>query len=190
MKKSLLYLLAIVSAFTFSSCGSSHKDTVEQANEMNDDKDSSGSTMAIDENDAQFLVEAADAGMMEVDLGQHAASTSKNPRIAEFGKMMETDHTKANAEVMSLASMKNVTMPTNMSDEHIKHGNDLKAKTGNDFDKDYISMMVDDHEKVISKFEKMSTDAKDPDIRALATKTLPTLRMHLENAKSIKESLK
>jgi putative membrane protein len=86
--------------------------------------------------------------------------------------------------------MKGVTVPTTISDEHMKKGNDLKSKTGSDFDKDYISMMVDGHEKMASMYEKASTDAKDPDIRAFAAKTLPAVRMHLENAKSIHDSMK
>ena len=44
----------------------------------------------------------------------------------------------------------------------------LSKLSGKDFDKEYISDMVDDHEKDVKEFEKASKDAKDPDLKAWA----------------------
>ena len=190
MKKSLNILFVAMVTSLFFACGSSNTDSVEQANDMNDKKDSSGSMMTIDDNDAKFLVEASDASMMEIEAGNLAQQKSTNKSVVDFGKMMSTEHANANTEIQSVASMKSVTMPTSMSEDHMKKINDLREKSGKDFDKDYMSMMVDGHKKVISDFEKMSTDAKDDDIRALAAKLLPTLRTHLEIAVKIEDGLK
>ena len=154
MKKSMNLLVVALVATIFFGCGSSNKDSVEQANDMNDDKDTSGSMMSIDDNDAKFLVEASDVSMMEVEAGNLAQQKSKTMDILSFGKMMTTDHTGAIAEVQSVASMKNVTMPTSMSEDHMKKLNDLREKSGTEFDKDYISMMVDGHKSVVNDFEK------------------------------------
>ena len=67
----------------------------------------------------------------------------------------------ANNEVQAVASMKSVTMPTSMSDEYMKKLNDLREKSGKDFDKDYISMVVDEHKKTVNNYEKMASDSKD-----------------------------
>ncbi len=40
-------------------------------------------------------------------------------------------------------------------------------------------MMVKDHTTDISEFEKAVKKAKDPDVKAYAEQTLPTLRHHL-----------
>jgi len=48
-------------------------------------------------------------------------------------------------------------------------------------------MMVNGHKDVISKFEKASTDAADPDIRNWATSILPALRKHLEYSEMCKK---
>lgn len=190
MKKSINILFVAIVTSLFFACGSGNKDGVEQANDMNEKKDSSGSMMTLDDNETEFLVEALSGGMMEVELGNLAQQKSSNNDIKEFGKMMSTDHTNANNAIQSVASMKSVTTPTSMSEDHMKMVNDLRTKTGREFDKDYISMMVNDHKKDVDKFEKMSTDAKDDDVRAMAAKILPTLRMHLETAVKIEDSIK
>ncbi len=190
MKKSANILFVAIVATFFFACGSSNQDSVEQANEMNDDKDTSGSVMTIDDNDAKFLVEASDASMMVIEAGNLAQQKSTNKSVIDFAKMMVTDHTSANTEIQSVASMKSVTMPTSMSEEHMKKVNDLREKSGRDFDKDYMSMMVSGHKGVVGDFEKMSTDSKDDAIRGLAAKLLPTLRSHHETSVKIEDEVK
>jgi ABC-type branched-subunit amino acid transport system substrate-binding protein len=46
--------------------------------------------------------------------------------------------------------------------------------------------MVDKgHKKAVSDFEKASKSAKDPEVKAFAEKTLPTLQHHLERAEAL-----
>ena len=190
MKKSANILFVTIVTSLFFACSSRNPDSVEQANDMNENKDSTGSMMTIDDNDAKFLVEASDACMMDIEAGILAQKKSSNKDVADFGKMLSTEYANANNEVQSVASMKSVTMPTSMSDEYMKKLNDLREKSGKDFDKDYISMVVDEHKKTVNNYEKMASDSKDDDIRAMATKLLPTLRTHLEIAVKIEDALK
>jgi len=45
--------------------------------------------------------------------------------------------------------------------------------------------MIDDHSKVIAAFEKEIASGSDPDVKAWASKTLPTLREHLSEARAL-----
>ena len=72
----------------------------------------------------------------------------------------------------------------------MKHINELNQKSGKDFDDAYMSMMVDDHQGDVDKFEKASNNAKDAAVKAFAAKTLPVLRMHLDSAKAVNDGLK
>ena len=65
----------------------------------------------------------------------------------------------------------------------------LSKKTGADFDKAYIAMMVKDHEAAVDLFKEQSND-KNQTIQDFARKTLPTIEMHLDKAKDIEASLK
>jgi putative membrane protein len=61
----------------------------------------------------------------------------------------------------------------------------LESKQGADFDKAYIHDMVRDHEEDIAEFRREAQNGRDPDVKAWAQKTLPTLEQHLDNAKQV-----
>ena len=53
-----------------------------------------------------------------------------------------------------------------------------------------MDALVKDHQTTIDMFESAMKNTKDPDVNSFADKTLPTLRMHLDSAKSVRSSLK
>lgn len=62
----------------------------------------------------------------------------------------------------------------------------LSSADGQDFDRRYAeSMGVEAHRETIALFEKASKEARDPEVKAFATKTLPNLREHLQMAQSM-----
>jgi putative membrane protein len=140
--------------------------------------------------DRDFVTEAASGGLMEVELGKTASTNAASPKVKAFGKMMVTDHTKANTELKAVAAKKNITIPSTPDEKHQGHINDLKEKKGVEFDKAYVDMMVDDHKEDVSKFEDEAKNAKDPDIKAFAAKTLPVLQKHLSSIQAIQSSMK
>lgn len=140
--------------------------------------------------DREFLMEAASGGMMEVQLGKLAQANASSAGVKEFGRMMVTDHTKANTELKVIAAKKNVTVPAAPAEKEQKHIDELKSKKGADFDKAYVEMMVDDHKEDISKFQDETTKGNDADVKAFATKTLPVLNKHLEHITTIQNAMK
>ena len=135
---------------------------------------------ALSSRDRDFLMDAAMGGLMEVQLGRWAAQKGTSDAVKEFGRRMVDDHSKANTELMSLASSKGITLPTALDEKHQKNVSKLTRLSGAEFDRTYIKMMVSDHNKDVSEFEKQSTRGTDPDIKAFAAKTLPTLQEHLQ----------
>lgn len=198
MKKLSFLLMICLTAWSFEACNNAEdNDAVENANEANENKrddDTSGAaigaTTSVDADDSKFLVDAASGGMMEVELGQIAQSKATDQRVKDFAAMMVRDHSAANDELKALAARKNVTLPTTPGEKHQKHIADLKDKTGSDFDKAYMDMMVEDHNDDVEAFEKASNNAKDADIKAFASKTLPVLKSHHDQAKTINDAVK
>ena len=136
--------------------------------------------------DHSFIEKAAKSGMEEVAISQVAVARSTNPQIKEFAQMMVSDHGGANSELTSLASTKGVTLPMDKTD--IEKWTKRSTK---DFDQEYIDKMVSDHKDAVSLFEKESKSTTgDPDLKAFALKTLPTLQAHLDKAKALKEITK
>ena len=124
-------------------------------------------------------------GMMEVELGRLAAQQGMSEAVKQFGQRMVDDHTKANSELMTLASSKGITLPTALDEKHQKDVTKLSGLSGADFDRAYMKMMVNDHNKDVKNFEKQSTRGADADLKAFAGKTLPTLQEHLQMARAL-----
>lgn len=135
--------------------------------------------------DHDFLMDAAMGGLMEVELGRMAAQQGTSDAVKQFGQRMVDDHSKANQELMSLASSKGMTLPTDLDEKHRKEVTKLSGMSGAEFDRAYSRLMLSDHTKDVSEFEKQSTRGTDPDLKAFAAKTLPTLQEHLQMARAL-----
>lgn len=137
---------------------------------------------AINAADQAFVKEAAIGGMAEVEFGTLAKDKASSADVKQFGDRMVTDHGKANDELKQWAQQKNVTLPMELDAKHKATRDRLSKLSGDTFDKAYMREMVSDHEKDVAAFKKQSASAHDPDLKAWATKTLPTLEDHLKMA--------
>ena len=171
--------------FTWVSCGDGRQDSAEVAEDQNEE--------TVDnkkEDDAEFAVEAADAGLLEVQLGTMALTKASSPEVKQFAQKMVDDHTSANNELKALAQQKNITLPTTMGNEHQRKYDNFNDKTGEDFDKEYIDQMVKDHKEAIDEFEDQAEEGNDPELKSWASSKLTALRHHLTEAERIQEALK
>ena len=135
--------------------------------------------------DSTFAVKAAIGGLMEVEAGNLAQQNATNDRVKAFATMMVNDHSKANSELMSLASSRGMTLPSTLPPDKQKHMDAMRKMTGKAFDKHYMDMMVNDHKKTITDFEKEANGGTDNDLKGWAAKTLPTLQKHRDSAVAI-----
>jgi len=135
--------------------------------------------------DRAFVMEAAMGGMMEVELGRVAAQQGTSDAVKQFGQRMVDDHSKANDELKQVATTKGLTLPAELDEKHKNDLAKMSKLTGAEFDKAYSKAMLSDHNKDVAAFEKQSKKGTDPDIKAFAAKTLPTLQEHLQLAKAL-----
>lgn len=165
-------------------------DTVSAESATADTSATMQSSAPPDSATVMFMTKAASGGMMEVQLGQLAQQQAGSQRVKDFGAMMVRDHGKANDELKSLASAKNVSLSDSLTAEHKRHVTSLQNKKSTAFDKAYMSMMVQDHQKDIQEFEKASNTLSDGEVKAFATRTLPLLKTHLDSATAINRGKK
>jgi putative membrane protein len=143
------------------------------------DKAKTGSSA---DGDSMFVTNAAKGGMAEVDLGKLAASKGSSDQVKQFGQRMVDDHSKANDELKALAQSKNITLPSRLDAKDKATHSRLAKLSGAAFDRAYMQHMLDDHRTDVGEFKRESTLGKDPEVKAWATKTLPTLEEHLKLA--------
>jgi putative membrane protein len=138
-----------------------------------------------DSPDAGFFKSAAEGGMSEVELGQLAQQKAISPAVKDFGAMMVKDHTAANDKLKALAATKQVSLPDSSSVMQKATKTKLNMMSGDTFDKSYVKAMIEDHKTDIKEFQKEASQGKDPEAKAFAAATLPTLQAHLAKIQSI-----
>jgi putative membrane protein len=187
IKKALLSVTFVATVLAFASCGYNQKpkDTKVVAEQQNDDRFDNNKQ----EKDAQFLVNAAEINLEQIQLGKMAQQKGGTAQVKELGKMMEDAHTKSQNDLTALAQSKMITIPTSSTNNAKDAYNDLNEKSGNDFDKAYVNMMVNSHKDAIDTFEDASTDSNDIDIKNWATVSLSGLRTHLDHSVALQNNL-
>lgn len=126
-----------------------------------------------------------------------ALENSKSGRRAMHGMTgsgtgSSTD-TSATATDTGVASTGSSGMGSSMASSdndamHDRHYRSLAKKSGKDFDKEFVEMMVDDHKKDVKMFQKEAKDADDADVRTFAENHVATLQGHLDRANSLAKS--
>jgi putative membrane protein len=134
--------------------------------------------------DDMFVTKAAKGGLAEVELGKLASEKASSDAVKQFGQRMVDDHGKANNELKTLAQSKSVTIPTDLDAKDKALRDRLMKLSGRAFDRAYMQAMVSDHVKDVNEFRTESKTGKDPEVKAWAAKTLPTLEEHLKMARS------
>jgi putative membrane protein len=140
--------------------------------------------------DAKFAMTAAMGGMEEVEMGRLAAQKGASDEVRQFGQRMVDDHSKANADLMQVASSKGWALPAALDAKHQADMQKMSALSGEAFDRAYVKMMVKDHKKDVGEFQKESMRGADADVKSFATRTLPTLQEHLQMIQRIDDKMK
>jgi putative membrane protein len=142
---------------------------------------SGASSMAnVSSADRNFAVKAAAAGTAEIANAQIALKNSSRQDVKDFAQRMVTDHTKAADQLKSIASSKNITLPSGESAADKKNTDALQKLKGAAFDQKYIRGQRAAHKEAVSLFTSESKNSKDSELKSFATQTLPTLQDHLK----------
>jgi putative membrane protein len=139
--------------------------------------------------DSAFAMKAGQANFAEVELGKLALQKSMSDDVKKFAQQMVDDHSKALDELKDVAGKKNITLPSALDADHKKLSDRLSKLSGAAFDREYMAAMVDGHRKVATDVRKESQTGSDPDLKAWAAKTLPTVEEHLKHAETVNRGL-
>lgn len=134
-----------------------------------------------------FIKQAIQGDNSEIALGQLAQQKAGSQQVKDFGQTLVTDHTQAKEQAASVAKQLNVTPPDGMMQDAQDEQNKLSKMSGNDFDKEFATFMVMDHQKDIQQFQEEANANSGP-ASDLAKQQLPVLQKHLKMAKSLSAS--
>ena len=131
----------------------------------------------LNDTDQKFVNDAAIGGMFEVESGK-LAEKSTNPKVKEFGARMVHDHSAANAKLKQIVRAEGGNVPNALDQEHQQKLNQLGSLRGQDFNRQYTQMMVEDHDADAQDFGKAGQYLNDPQLKQFAAQTLKTIQTH------------
>jgi putative membrane protein len=135
--------------------------------------------------DKEFVLRAAQGGMTEVELGKVVSDKASSGQVKDFGARMVKDHSQANDELKDLAQKKGIALASTLDEHHQAQVDRLSKLSGPAFDQAYVKNQVRAHDMTVRLFKEEAQSGQDPDIKAFASKTLPTLEDHDRMIKGI-----
>src|SRR5690606_34428901 len=132
----------------------------------------------------QFLMQAIQGDLAEIALGELAQQKGESDEVREYGEKLVQDHSRSLEEARQLAEAEGIEVPEEPSPEAQQMHEQLTQLSGDEFDREFIRHMVEDHEKAIGLFETQ-TEGSDTETAEYAEETLPVLEEHLQIAESI-----
>jgi putative membrane protein len=139
------------------------------------------SVLGIAPKTTDFVAEAAQSDMFEIQSSKLAASKMQGD-VQSFANQMVIDHTKTSIQLKGLALSAKRPLPMAMSRSQQSMLDELMSLNGDDFAKTYARDQLSVHQTAVSLFERYSKGGGNPQIKHWAEETLPALRHHLEMA--------
>jgi len=136
-------------------------------------------------NDSLFAAAAADSGIAEVTLSQLGEQRATDPELKRFSRQMINEHTRGNQELQTLAAQKGIALPATVDVRAQYCAESLAGLTGQKFDECYAKAQLTAHLEAVSAFEAEAERGQDRDVKALAARTLPHIKEHLNMIKPI-----
>ena len=102
---------------------------------------------------AAFVNQMTIANLAEVQLGKMASERASSADVKSFGQMMVKDHSQANQDLAQVAAQLKVTPTTSLDQKHKDLAAKLSKLQGAEFDREYISAMVQGHQEVAGQLE-------------------------------------
>ncbi|NEX63791.1 DUF4142 domain-containing protein [Noviherbaspirillum sp. 17J57-3] len=126
------------------------------------------------------------ANISEIEAAKLAQSKSSNDQVKQFAQKMIDDHTKASQDLQALADAKGVKLPTTPDTKHKAAVKMMSALSAEKFDQKYLAQGgLRDHKNTHQLLARIESRASDPDLKALATKTMPVVDQHLQLAQDV-----
>lgn len=133
-----------------------------------------------------FISKAMEGGMAEVELGQLAQQKSQSKDVQLFGQKMVSEHGQmADKWFKPVAQQLGISEPKGPSKKDKKEIAKLQALSGADFDREYLTMMVKDHQKDLKEFKDEANSAQNPNVKQIAQQGATVISQHLQLAEQI-----
>lgn len=155
-----------------------------------------GKAEKLSTSDLQVMAHYHTVNMMEVDLGKAAQKQAASADVKAYGEMLVQHHGDSAKKLKALAkkSGQKIPMakpPTDIEKQEMAEAKanaaKLKKLKGADFDREYLRMMVADHEKELAKIDAKVAEVKNTELADNLKALKPVLQQHADQARELQK---
>jgi putative membrane protein len=139
--------------------------------------------------DLEFVKNALQGSMAEVQTAQIALQKSNNDQVKQFAQRMVTDHSKMIDQMKPIAMKLGVKIPNGPDKKDKAEMAKLQALSGPDFDRAYVKDMLKDHKTDDSDFKMEISSGQSEVVRDAASKGDPVIESHLQQIQGIAKDM-
>ena len=130
--------------------------------------------------DKIFLRKAAQGGIAEVQFGKLAAQKAASEDVKTLAQKMVDDHTEMNKDMEPVADNLGVKLPSHLNKENQAEYEKLNGLSGEAFDNEYLTVMVQDHHRDLRAFRLEAADGQDPALKNVVSKGERMIHDHMK----------
>jgi putative membrane protein len=148
-------------------------------------------------NELQVLAHYHEVNLLEIDLGKAAMNKSGNQAVKAYGEMLVKDHGDSDKKLKEIAKAHKQVIPaekpTTDADKQEKadmkkHVAALKKLKGADFDREYLRMMVEGHDKELAKVDSFMGNVQNEQVLEMLRGKKPVLQKHADQARELQKT--
>ena len=139
-------------------------------------QDSTSQTKSADKS---FITDSIEGSQAEINFAKLALQKSKDANVRKFAEKMVHDHGQLIQSMKPFAMKYHVKASGTPMMDHAKY-DELKMKSGTDFDRAYVEDMVKDHHDDLQKFRDEESKTDNPTLKAAVEKGEKVILEHTE----------
>jgi putative membrane protein len=137
----------------------------------------------------EFVHEAADNHLMQVQLGQLAQRRARNSEVKKFAGRTVDDFNKWQDRWTDLAKKNGMGFEPALGPMHRGKVDRVEKASDAGFDRTYLATVVENLQSVVSDFQNEGRKAHSAQVRNLVNDELHVVQQHLASARSLQERL-
>lgn len=133
-----------------------------------------------------FATQAAVANMFGAQSATLALHKTTSPEIKSFAHRLADDHGKTGSSLRQITARRSdIALPERPDARHLDVLQELSTRQGPDFDKAYVAAQRAAQQETVALVSAYAQSGSDPELKAFAAKTLPTLQELDRRAKAL-----
>jgi putative membrane protein len=145
----------------------------------------------------QVLAHYHAVNLLEIDLGKTAMKKGSTQAVKSYGEMLVKDHGDSDKKMKDLAKATKQIIPAEKAAtdaekqekaDQKKQVAALKKMKGADFDRQYLQMMVDGHDKELAKIDTKIGEVQNSELADMLRAKKPVLQHHADQARELQNN--